>query len=623
MHWVIDSDSLRHGRIIETFFASIGIGYNKSHMVSIALILSPFLIFLSGYFITSGIPWIKNLSQRLAISLVTSIALGVVSSYFLYLIGLFSNFYFLSFWLSVFLIVIFIFKSNYKKIIEEWGNAEKKEKIFLVCALAVSILAGVFIFSPHSDYSWPIHADEWWVIGVIQNTIHGQGMNVNPYTLEPVLNHKPGFSSYFSSIFSFLNIDPIRAWPYLPAINIFLLSFVASLLFFYKTKIPWLSLLVIIFLVALKSNLYMLGWWFFVPSIFAFLFILPLFFLTSDWLGNLSGRLWALLVFLALSLVYLPYAALVFLALLPLIFGSLGKYKFWISSIFLVLTTLLIKVGLSLSPYKEYWNFSGAPKLPPIISEFISSFFVPVVATFYEKNFINILDVVSVLTLLFVIFSFWLWKNNTWLNGFKWAFLFSSLNLLLIWSGGFSFGVFHQRAFYFFGVVISVLAPMGILVLYRWLSSFDIFQKLGIWKNIFSGILFIQMMAILFLGYFNSPSGLKPYHLVNDEGLTAMQWLASKPELRGNSVVSPVEIGTILTPLTGLISKTNLLSTQSVSATINGEEFKISEIKDCDRKKELILEMQADLLYSKIPQFCPFLEEIYSSSKVFIYKFNK
>lgn len=587
------------------------------------LILSSLLLFLPGYFITSGFSWIKGLSQRLAVSLVTSISIGVVISYFFQLFGFLFDVYFLIFYLVFLLSTFFLFKPNLNLIFTEWRSTEKKEKIFLGSAIIISALAGIFIFTPHFGYSWPIHADEWWNVGVVQNVMRGQEVDINPYTLEPALNHKPGFFSFLASFFSLSGLDPIRAWPYLPAINVLLVSLVSSLLFFYRTKIPWASILVIVFLVAIKSNVYMLGWWFFVPSIFAFLFILPLFFLTSDWLNNLSGRLWALLVFFALSLVYLPYAALVFLALLPLIFGFLGKYKFWISSIFLVSTALLIKVGLSLSPYKEYWNFPGAPKLPPIISEFISSFFVPVAATFYQNSFLNIFDIVSITTLVFAIFSFWLWKKNSWLSGFKWVLLFSSLNLVLIWFYKISFGVFHQRAFYFFAVILSVFAPLGFVALYKWLADFKLFQDLGFWKNIYGLIFILQIIGILFFSYFDSPKGLEIYHLVRDEDLIAMKWINSRPDLRGSSVVSTVGVGSVLTPFTGLISRTNLLSTQNISATVSREQFKISEVKDCQRKKELIVGMRADLLYSRIPQDCPFLEEIYNFSKVYIYKLKE
>lgn len=46
------------------------------------LLIAPFVLFFPGYFLTLALPWVKNFAQRVGFSVVTTVALGVVVSFF-------------------------------------------------------------------------------------------------------------------------------------------------------------------------------------------------------------------------------------------------------------------------------------------------------------------------------------------------------------------------------------------------------------------------------------------------------------------------------------------------------------------------------------------------------------
>ena len=594
-----------------------------NYIMSFLLVL-PF-IFIPGYLITLFFPRVNGFSERIGFSIATSISLGVVTS--IVFIGLrfpLAEVFFI--WntiISLFLAVVL--RKKLFLIREEWRDTKLKEKIFIGGALFISILAGVFILAIHTGYPWAIHADEWWQIGTVQNVLEGASLHTHPYLFNDFSNNKPGFSSYTAMLLDATGGDPVNAWPYMPALGVFFISFVGSLFIFAKTKSFLAGILLPIFFVALRSNAYSLGWWFFVPSMFALFFILVVFFTSSLWTRHLPEFFWVCLIFSALALVYFPFAVLLFLCFLPAIFKNIRKRRVklmvYIGMFFLVLAGVYI--AESMSPYREFWRMADGVSLPSFLSQskIIQTFFVPLSATFHFAGRVGFFSTVPILLFVSALVGFFLTRKDNWAESIRFGFLIGIAMLLFGIVTGVSFFVFYQRLFYFVGIIVAILGTMGVVlsiekIRLRW----DKEQLPALWKTVVTFFLMATFFLVLFNKYFILPNGAGLYELVNKDDLAALLWLKENGErFNGMGVVANQAVGTLVTPLTRLPSKVSFLTSQSAGALINPAGFMAEEEGECGKKEKILVDLSAKILYAKKPQECPFLEEVYRNPSVFIY----
>lgn len=308
----------------------------------LAVFTAPFLFFLPGYFVSLLLPWVRGVAARLAVSLVTSVTLGVIVSSAAAFAGLPVG---ISLVISMALAAAASAAGAWqvrRTLIEEWKREARSGKILIIAVALLALAAAALVSVPHVNYPWPIHADEWWDVGVVQNTIDGYSPNTHPYLWNEFPNHKPGFTSYLAGVFDLWSVNPVRAWSALPGANVFLTTLIAALFTLSVTRgkpapfeagrptaavtassarrlrTGWAALAVPVLLAAVRSNAYMLGWWFFVPSSFAPLFLLALLIPAADWFRSARGIVWAACIACALALVYAPFISFAGLALFPL-----------------------------------------------------------------------------------------------------------------------------------------------------------------------------------------------------------------------------------------------------------------------------------------------------------------
>lgn len=583
----------------------------------------PILIFLPGYLITLSFSWVRGFFERIAFSLVTSISVGVVVATMSALSNFPIRISFLLFFLFFVICLICVFRKKIFVIIYEWRELTQKEKWFFVLFICISLTVSVFIAIPHFHYPWPIHADEWWQVGVSQNLIEGKGLNTHPYFFNEFTNDKPGFSSYVAALFASGNIDPVIAWPYMPAVNIFLISFVGALLLYGKTKKILVGILFSFFLVALRSNAYVLGWWFFVPSIQSLFFIIAIVLSMQSWKKSFSGYMWAGGVFIACALVYFPFALFFLIATIPFFLREAKRFRILILLFVFLLGILLIYLAGVVSPYRDYWRLTSAATIPFSTSPIVQSLFVPLSSTFHFAPGSGIFSTVPILLIVFALLSLFLIRKNE-LILFAWCgALFSFINILLGAWWGASFLLFYQRTFYLFGIFYVVLASYGAGVLDEQFGAW--WKKNGlhnVGKHIIYIFFFSGIFLILFNRYFILPPNTNMYFIVNDEDVRAIAWLAHQPSYKNATVIANPVVGTIITPLARIRSKVSLLSSQSINALLNPEEILIEEERDCKKKETLIIRLHGDVVYSKRPQECSFLKEVYTSQNVFIYEYK-
>lgn len=571
---------------------------------------------LPGYLISLFIPSLRGFFARVAYSLVFSVAFGVVISTVFAAFQIQIGASFLIGNAGAVCVLGFLGRGKLHTLFSEWKETKKREKAFFVFCFTLAVLAGIFVAFPHLNYKWPIHADEWWQVGTVQNVMEGRSLNTNPYLFDSFVNDKPGFSSYLAGVFAAGGVDPLQAWAYLPAFNVFLICFFASLALFSESKRFLAAGILPILLVALRSNAYSLGWWFFVPSTFSLLFVVALLFFIPHWRESFRGVLAACLIFAALALVYLPYALLLFLILLPSMVKHIVRYRAAFFSALAIIAGGGMYVASILSPYREYWNVARGISLPSFLSAspIIQAFFVPLGATFHVTTGSVFLDVVVLPLLLLAAFGVMRLARYAWGLGMRTGIILGIANILLGIFLGVSFLVFYERTFYFVGIMIAIAAALGI----QWIKL-----RLEKKRILFSTVL-VAFLFTLFFGYFTPPQGTYLYYLVHDEDLAAVAWLnAHRAEFKGMAVLADEGTGTLITPFTRLPSKISLLTSQNISALINAEDVTILGEKDCSKKEKSMIRLGTQILYAHMPQECPFLKALYESPHVFLYLYSR
>lgn len=590
--------------------------------------LMPLFLFVPGFALSFLFQWICGFFERAAFSIILSVSLGVVVSVLFAMFGLplASSFLIL---LAGCVALLFFSRKKALVFFSEWKILPRQQKRFFVFFLVISILAGVFAAAPHFRYPWPIHGDEWWQVGTVQNLMEGKPINTHPYFFDELTNDKPGFSGYIAGLLGAGGIDPIDGWVFLPAVNMFLISFVGSLLLYAITRKGLLAGAFPILLMAIRSNAYILGWWFFVPSTFGLFFVLAAFLSLPFWRNTLSGFAFAFVLFAALFLVYAPLGLFSLIILLPFsipyrsVLAYARNHVFLFSVVFFAMIAIVvggIYIATTISPYREYWIVN--PSLPPPV---IQAFFVPRAATLHLSSGSGLFDTVPLILLFAAAVGCIGIKKEPWKRVVCFGALLGVLNVLLAHVLGVSFLLFHQRAFYALGILAAVLASSGVSLLFDEFRESRYAKRISLPRKRAVGILFLLCFGfLLFSGYFALPNGTLLYHLVEQEDLTAMAWLVKHREEFGNmTVVANQAVGTLITPFTRMKSKISFLTAQNAAAAIDPRDILAAEEPDCRKKEESIIRLKGDLIYAKSPQSCQFLKELYASPRVFIYLYKK
>src|SRR3989344_4616135 len=157
-----------------------------------------------------------------------------------------------------------------------------KFKRYEYALLIISLIfTFILVYSPHLDYKYPLHVDEWQHISKAIYFSETNELQKNPNLLDKPfqLNLEPGFTIFLSFLFNL--IDPIVSYKFLPAIFATLAAFILFLLMYQITDNFYAGLFSILFFSSLKSNINIQGLWFFLPLTLAIplIFLYLLFFL--------------------------------------------------------------------------------------------------------------------------------------------------------------------------------------------------------------------------------------------------------------------------------------------------------------------------------------------------------
>lgn len=566
----------------------------------------PFLVvFLAlvipGYLATLFLPRALGFFRRAALTVVFGTAQGVIAGYFLVLL----NPSFISFFLPLIAllsaVLALIERKRLSVIVGEWRELLGRERFFAVFFFALAVAAGIFIFSPHRGYAWPIHADEWASVSAVQSVLAEHPLNTNPYTLIAQTDYKPGFTTLLGVLFRMTGADPVRAWPFFPALSLGLIALVGAFLVFARTGSFFSGMLVPPFLAAIHSNAYVLGWWFFVPSTLAFLFLVPLLLMADELFADARTFFLGLLPLAALGFVYAPFLALMLLPLLVAIFRKEKKHSVLFSVLLAGISLIGVGWMLSSSPYRALWP-EGT--LAPL-----TAFFVPVAATLSSIRNYTFFDVLPIVLIVTGVVGMWVLRRAAWAKTLLAAASLASIGVLVESAADISPLMFSQRLFLFCAVAMALAGAAAAGVLLARLKG-------GLVLRTFLAVL---LAAAGFLGYAGAADAVPSYRLVTPQHQTALAWLAEENIPDGTYVLAPPIVGTIITPLTGLPAPMNLLTMQSLDVEQNPERYSFFGPHSCAEKESIAVTLGAGIVYAHEPIDCAFLERIYAKDQVFIY----
>lgn len=168
-------------------------------------------------------------------------------------------------------------------------------------ALRLTSLAGILLFSfwagmsPHWDYLYPLHVDEWFAIGYTQSTLeYGRLEYPNPYTPGEVAFHpEMGFHLLLGFLKTVTGLSWMSFYRFAPGVLLALLAFL-TYAFGYRSGFGWAAALFVPFI---PTSIRTLGPAFVVPVSAAILFIPVTLLLLHTMEEKSQGKsLWLLLV---------------------------------------------------------------------------------------------------------------------------------------------------------------------------------------------------------------------------------------------------------------------------------------------------------------------------------------
>jgi len=496
------------------------------------------------------------------------------------------------------------------------------QKWLLIITLIVTFF---LIYVPHLDYPFPFHVDEWHHIS--------EGMRLGDYGAyfdylqESLGNRFSGVEigfHFFLFLLSFI-FDLVLLYKFFPAtwacFSVLALFYVIYKKSDHNFLLAWLGVL---FFLSIKSNVNILGLWFFTPLTFSIPFVfLYVYFLTE---GIEKQNKKSILISAGIVVFLIPTHAVSVLFLVPPLLVYLAvhykylvkEYKFFLNlllipwfAFFFYQSTLALSwhglIGSTVQYLKfEYgWGVLELKHSLPEIYNWLGYVFAFVGVFYIFKN-------KEVKKYLFYL----LWP----------LLIFTSIFLYRL--TGISFLTPYQRNLYYFVIGMPILSALGLYYLFSLIgqeiaklkiSSRDI---LYIKKAIYVGLIFV-VAIVLFSSYYNLPNQVDLYHIIDDNDYEALKFLATMPS-DGVVATGPLILGAAVYPVSGHSPLATLIfyGKYEDKVTIHG----VFKSQNCEFREEVIKEAREDrplnYLIVKGPNFCNW-PVLFKKGNTYIYDLNE
>lgn len=498
-------------------------------------------------------------------------------------------------------------------------SKEKRLKALLVIlALAFTF---ILVYSPHFNYRYPLHVDEWQHIAkAIYLEENGQIVDGNPYmrywSYAP--NLERGMTVFLSEFFMLTGLDPITHYRFLPALFATISAFILFVLVYSLTKEFYPALFSIIFFTALKSNINIMGLWFFTPLTFSFPFI----FLTvlsfikgmeeKDNLKKINFIFFFIVTFFIypISIIFIFFIILFFLVMNPVLIRKNMRSIF----IFAIIPLLF---------FAYFFNFFWRDSFLTIIKN-INQFFVfrhgwsKVELSYILPYLYGIVP-----TLLAMIGLYPALKRK----GTRFFIIWAIVSLALIYlfrAYSFTFIAPYQRMLYFCMLGMVPLSAMGFWFVIKLIKErfHNLFRRTKHYQSrIISGsaaaIFLFIVIAASFYNYYSPPEEDRIYHVLKEKDHSALLFIGT---FEDDLVMAPLRISTAVYPI---IKKHVVGMTEGNLPPANIDDVILFYEGDCEKKKEILKKYEdwyvVDIVLSEQRINCSFLEERFSKEDYVYY----
>jgi hypothetical protein len=475
-------------------------------------------------------------------------------------------------------------------------DAPVNKKIMRGIIICLILLFNCFIvYSPHIDYPYPFHYDEWAKIEGSVNSIADR----NFWEQGVGAKTEGGFYMYLIPMILAADMDPILDYKYFPMIFMAMASLALYCFLKRVTGSFSVAIFAMLFFASLKTNVNVLGPWFFTPLTMAFPFIYLFFYSFVRGVNNGSEKFFIVSCIFLLSLVMIHFFSALFIVPIAAIY-LIVNWRFVSKKFYLLLPALVI-------PFLGFlFSMSTFPKGKGI-QGLISIVLDKGLEIAYPVNWISLLPKYKLLVFYgtiavvlacigFVlcikknrIFSIWAAVTGIWFY----------CNMLL--SQGAGYLIPYLSLLFYFLLALVPLSAIGL----RWCIK-QIEEKLNLGKFftivVYAGLL-LTVFITTFSSYYDVPSNLDLYRYILPEDAAAISRAS-------DSVL-------ITVPIFEMAYKLFDLNAELVPASKFDFEF---ASKDCGYKEEIMLKNKIFYLLTDKKQDCDFLELVYLEKSRFLYK---
>ena len=517
--------------------------------------------------------------------------------------------------------------------------SEPRKRILSVfIILLILILTFNLIYRTHWNYPYPFHTDEWQHIAIGVQIVEDKSIRLTiPYYQDkpPYRNLEIGFHVFLAEFFLLTNKDLVLFYKFLPAIFACISAFILFV-FIYKITGKFLAAIFsMLFFAGLKSNIFVLGSWFFVPLTMSFPLLYLVFYSLSEGLkeGSFPLLLSATIALLALALIHPSIASFAYMSItLYLILAVL--YSLTVIILYLVSKResfkkelgMLLKFPIQraagililfLVPFLSFLyflKFLWKGSLVETLRYFVTDFMIfdgslPVKELYKPLFLCDIYGLVGIsLAIIGIIYVLIKKKGAILVSGISIALAIMALYQF----HGFSILLLYERTTYCALLCLAPLSGIGLYVLTYFIKN--------ILKNskVVSTVIALSLLFFVFLNTFSNYYFYedKIYRMIDDDDYKAIKWLG---ENKGsyNIVLARPRISDAIYP----ISRNYVVAITPHGGTaqnlLDTRKFLMS---GCEGRKNVLEKYQVDYVLVKFKIKCGFLEEIYHQGKDYIYE---
>ncbi len=595
--------------------------------VSLGMLL---LFFVPGYALVLALFPKKGLDlyEKISIAVLSSITISILPIFTLnYVFKTPIDYYTIvasSLFVTLACVIIYFLRSRkmpeFYFEIHEYG-LQKFLRLF--CVLALLAANFLLVYSVHQDYSYPYLLDEWQHIAEGIQVQDNAGIVLhNPYYRDGGSGielgfFENGFHVFLAEFFMLTGQEPVRIYAILPA----LFAAATALVVFtytYKTSGSYgTGLFAMLFYAALRSNVSVLGPWFFVPMTLGFAYIYAILYLFSAGIERYSLRLLLLssVFLLTLALIHPWSAAVVFPAIILYLILRPGILKE--KNAHLIAGIMVIPL-LSLDYIINVVWQGTLEKTGPYFTEnfLISGLGLPVNEAASPAYIVSFYGIIPLLLALAGAYYIVKKKKGPERIFLAWA-AFIAAEIALFQVTGKTVLAPYERIMYYAFLSYVPLSAIGFYALIEYVTK----KTQNMNHRFLASLLCIGALAwLLFTPYYLSRPGL--YKIIDDDTYSGIKAL----EKTGTHhvVLARPEISSAIYPIAKdyvIAINPSQLSADQKALEDNRRFF----MTDCDGKLQVLEKYGADYVFARAgdAQDCPGLKLIYREKGSYIYEAAK